>query len=51
MNPTSATIPPTVRARIHESAVRPVTRIYAATLADIFAENSRQMLYPDIQLV
>ena len=35
----------TIRARIHESAVRRVTRIYAATLADIFAEtlqNSRR---------
>ncbi len=34
----------TIRARIHESAVKRVTRIYAATLADIFAEtlqNSR----------
>ena len=35
----------TIRARIHESAVKRVTRIYAATLADIFAEilqNSRR---------
>ncbi len=35
----------TIRARIHETAVRRVTRIYAATLADIFAEtlqNSRR---------
>jgi len=35
----------TIRARIHESAVRRVTRIYAATLAEIFAEtlqNSRR---------
>ena len=34
-----------IRARIHESAVKRVTRIYAATLADIFAEtlqNSRR---------
>ncbi|MDD9991202.1 MAG: hypothetical protein OXP75_05350 [Rhodospirillales bacterium] len=30
--------PRTIRARIHESAVRRVTRIYAATLADILAE-------------
>ena len=28
----------TIRARIHESAVRRVTRIYAATLAEIFVE-------------
>ena len=35
----------TIRARIHESAVKRVTRIYTATLADIFAEtlqNSRR---------
>ena len=35
----------TIRARIHEAAVKRVTRIYAATLADIFAEtlqNSRR---------
>ncbi len=35
----------TIRARIHESAVRRVTRIYAATLSEIFAEtfqNSRR---------
>ena len=35
----------TIRARIHESAVRRVTRIYAATLAEIFVEalqNSRR---------
>ena len=42
----SPAAPPTViRARIHESAVKRVTRIYAATLADIFAEtlqNSRR---------
>ena len=30
--------PRTIRARIHESAVRRVTRAYAATLAEIFAE-------------
>ena len=35
----------TIRARIHESAVKRVTRIYAATLSEIFAEtfqNSRR---------
>ena len=35
----------TIRTRIHESAVKRVTRIYAATLADIFTEtlqNSRR---------
>ncbi len=45
MSPTAAPLPPTIRARIHESAVRRVTRIYSATLADIFAEtlqNSRR---------
>ena len=45
MNPTAAPHPPSIRARIHESAVGRVTRIYAATLADIFAEtlqNSRR---------
>ncbi len=36
----------TIRARLHESAVKRVTRIYAATLADIFTEtlqNSRRV--------
>ena len=45
MDPTAATPPASIRARIHESAVKRVTRIYAATLADIFAEtlqNSRR---------
>ncbi len=45
MNPSAASPPAAIRARIHESAVRRVTRIYAATLADIFAEtlqNSRR---------
>ena len=35
----------TIRARIHESAVKRVTRIYAATLSEIFVEalqNSRR---------
>ncbi|MCY4027455.1 MAG: hypothetical protein OXH75_14240 [Acidobacteria bacterium] len=35
----------TIRARIHESAVKRITRIYAATLSEIFAEtlqNSRR---------
>ena len=35
----------TIRARIHESAVKRVTRIYAATAAEILAEilqNSRR---------
>ena len=44
MSPATA-LPARIRARIHESAVRRVTRIYAATLADIFAEtlqNSRR---------
>ena len=36
--PEPAPEPRTIRARIHESAVRRVTRIYAATLADILAE-------------
>ncbi|MDE0278792.1 MAG: hypothetical protein OYH76_23090 [Defluviicoccus sp.] len=45
MDPAAATPPASIRARIHESAVKRVTRIYAATLADIFAEtlqNSRR---------
>ena len=45
MHPTAAPYPPGIRARIHESAVGRVTRIYAATFADIFAEtlqNSRR---------
>ena len=36
---------PTIRARIHDSAIRRVTRTFAATLADIFTEtlqNSRR---------
>ena len=33
-----STKPRTIRARIHESAVKRVTRTYAATLAEIFAE-------------
>ena len=35
----------TIRARIHDSAVRRVTRIYASTLSDVFLEalqNSRR---------
>ena len=39
------TIPPTIRARIHDSALKRVTRIYASTLADIMTEalqNSRR---------
>ena len=44
MNDT-ATTPETVRARIHDGAIRRVTRMYAAGLADIFTEtlqNSRR---------
>ncbi|MYB12286.1 MAG: hypothetical protein F4X42_03390 [Rhodospirillaceae bacterium] len=45
MNPAAASPPATIRARIHESAVRRVTRAYGGTLADIFTEalqNSRR---------
>ncbi|MDE0706032.1 MAG: hypothetical protein OXH59_20140 [Rhodospirillaceae bacterium] len=45
MNPVAASPPATIRARIHESAVRRVTRAYGGTLADIFTEalqNSRR---------
>ena len=45
MNPIAASPPPTIRARIHENAVRRVTRAYASTLAEILAEglqNSRR---------
>ena len=38
MTDPAAPAPRTIRARIHESAVRRVTRTYAATLAEIFAE-------------
>ena len=38
MNGPADPAPRTIRARIHESAVRRVTRVYAATLAEIFAE-------------
>ena len=42
---TDTASPATVRARVHDSALRRVTRMYAATLPDIFAEllqNSRR---------
>ncbi|MXW85065.1 MAG: hypothetical protein F4Z55_03790, partial [Boseongicola sp. SB0667_bin_21] len=39
MNASSAPPRATIRARIHESAVRRVTRTYAATLAEILAET------------
>ena len=49
MNRTATTppgaIPPTIRARIHESAIGRVTRIYASTLSDVLTEtlqNSRR---------
>ncbi|MYB14763.1 MAG: sensor histidine kinase [Rhodospirillaceae bacterium] len=45
MNPVAASPLATIRARIHESAVRRVTRAYGGTLADIFTEalqNSRR---------
>ena len=45
MNPIAASPPSTIRARIHESAVKRVTRTYAATLAEILSEalqNSRR---------
>ena len=45
MNPTTDSPPATIRARIHESAVKRVTRAYGGTLADIFSEglqNSRR---------
>ena len=45
MNPVAAFPPSTICARIHESAVRRVTRAYGGTLADIFTEalqNSRR---------
>ena len=45
MNPTASPRPATIRARIHESAVKRVTRAYAAKLADALTEllqNSRR---------
>ena len=45
MNPIAGSPPSTIRARIHKSAVRRVTRAYASTLAEILAEglqNSRR---------
>ena len=45
MNDTATTLPATIRARIHDSAIKRVTRIYAATLADAMTEglqNSRR---------
>ncbi len=38
MNAISRPRPATIRARVHESAVSRITRTYAATLAEIFAE-------------
>ena len=45
MNDIATTPPATIRARIHESAVKRVTRIYASTLSDAMTEalqNSRR---------
>ena len=45
MDPIAATIPPSIRARIHESAVSRVTRAYGGRISDIFLEalqNSRR---------
>ena len=45
MNDIATTPPATIRARIHESAVKRVTRIYASTLSDVLIEtfqNSRR---------
>ena len=37
--PISATIPARIRARIHDSALKRVTRIYASTLSDVLIET------------
>ncbi len=45
MNDIATTLPQTIRARIHESAIRRVTRIYASTISDVLIEalqNSRR---------
>ena len=45
MDPIAATIPPSIRARIHENAVSRVTRAYGGQISDIFLEvlqNSRR---------
>ena len=45
MTQTASTPPGTIRARIHDSAIRRVTRIYASTLSDVMTEalqNSRR---------
>ena len=45
MAQTASTPPGTIRARIHDSAIRRVTRIYASTLSDVMTEalqNSRR---------
>jgi len=39
MTPAAASAPATIRARIHESAVKRVTRAYAATLSEILLES------------
>ena len=45
MTQIASTPPRTIRARIHDSAIRRVTRIYASTLSDVMTEalqNSRR---------
>ena len=45
MTQIASTPPRTIRARIHASAIRRVTRIYASTLSDVMTEalqNSRR---------
>ena len=45
MNQIAASPPAKIRARIHDSAIRRVTRIYASTLSDVMTEalqNSRR---------
>ena len=45
MNDTATALPATIRARIHENAIKRVTRTYASTLTDVLVEtlqNSRR---------
>ena len=54
MTQIASTPPRTIRARIHDSAIRRVTRIYASTLSDVMTEalqNSRRADAAQVRIV
>ena len=54
MTPIASTPPRAIRARIHDSAIRRVTRIYASTLSDVMTEalqNSRRADATQVRIV